>query len=64
MVDQARGAVAKRLLEEPTRSIPEVARAMGFSSPSAFHRAFRRWTGMTPKQHRERAAGVRFRRAG
>jgi AraC-like DNA-binding protein len=64
MVEQARGGVAKRMLEDPARSIREVAHAMGFAASSAFHRAFRRWTGMTPKQHRERAAGVRFRRAG
>jgi AraC-like DNA-binding protein len=53
LLEQAQVAFAKRLLESPARSIYEVAFEMGFSDPSAFHRAFRRWTGMTPAQYRE-----------
>jgi AraC-like DNA-binding protein len=38
---------AKLLLAEPARPIKEIASTMGFSDVTAFHRAFRRWTGMT-----------------
>lgn len=55
LVEEAQAALAKRLLDASDRSIYEVAFEMGFSDPSAFHRAFRRWTGMTPVQYRENA---------
>ncbi|MBM7062454.1 AraC family transcriptional regulator [Pseudomonas sp. UL073] len=35
-------------------SIREVARACGFAELSPFYRAFRRWHGETPEQHRQR----------
>jgi AraC-like DNA-binding protein len=44
---------AGHLLRDPQHSIQETAGALGFSNVGAFHRAFRRWTGMTPMQYRE-----------
>jgi AraC-like DNA-binding protein len=43
---------AKRLLENPRASIQEAAYGTGFRTAAAFHRAFRRWTGMTPAEYR------------
>jgi AraC-like DNA-binding protein len=45
---------AGHMLRDPRRSIQETACALGFSNVGAFHRAFKRWTGMTPAQYRER----------
>ena len=44
----------ERLLSDDERSIEATAYDMGFSSPSAFHKAFKRWTGTTPKEFRQR----------
>ena len=52
LLNEARATLAKRMLDDPQRSIYETAYAMGFSDSSAFHRAFKRWTGMTPSQYR------------
>lgn len=36
----------------------EIAGLLGFSEPSAFFRAFRRWTGCSPQQYRRQLAAV------
>lgn len=48
LIDDVRREVAVAELERGGASIAEVAFALGFSSPSAFHHAFRRWTGRSP----------------
>jgi len=40
-------ARAKQLLTESKLPIKEIASSMGFSDVTAFHRAFKTWTGMT-----------------
>jgi AraC-like DNA-binding protein len=52
LVDQVLMERAKRMLEDPRISIQEVAFATGFATPAAFHRAFKRWTGLTPKAYK------------
>ena len=46
--------LAIRYLQEPEMAICEVAYLLGFSESSALHRAFKRWTGQTPKEFRGR----------
>jgi AraC-like DNA-binding protein len=48
LLREARLARAREELSRTDRSIKEVAEQLGYSEPSAFHRAFRSWTGMTP----------------
>lgn len=46
--DELRGALAQSLLRGRTLSVAEIAAELGFTEPSAFHRAFRKWTGTSP----------------
>jgi AraC-like DNA-binding protein len=55
LVDEARRTRAQAMLETGV-TVAEVSDRLGFSEPSAFFRAFRRWTGETPKQHRRQAS--------
>ena len=45
---------AEELLLERRVPIGEVSYLLGYAEPSNFHRAFRRWTGFTPAEWRER----------
>lgn len=61
----AEGTNLQRLLDDTRRelalrhlgnqlAIAETAFRLGFSEPSAFHRAFKRWTGITPQAYLDR----------
>lgn len=52
--DEVRRAMAFELLREGVASIAEVAVRTGFQEPSAFHRAFKKWTGHSPGSYRQR----------
>jgi AraC-like DNA-binding protein len=46
--DNARRDVAISLLSRERMTVSDVAEAVGFSDPSAFHRSFKKWTGQSP----------------
>jgi AraC-like DNA-binding protein len=52
LVDEVRKGLALAHLSRPGVSATDVAFVLGFSEPSAFTRAFRRWTGTSPSRYR------------
>jgi AraC-like DNA-binding protein len=49
VLDDTRKEIANELLTAPDARVKEVSRALGFSDTRAFRRAFRRWTGRSPR---------------
>lgn len=52
IIDGARQALALSYIRDTEIALGEIAFLLGFSSPEAFQRAFRRWTGEPPGQYR------------
>jgi AraC-like DNA-binding protein len=52
LLDQVRRDLAIQHLANPGASVGQIGFLLGFSEPSAFHRAFRRWTGKAPSAYR------------
>ncbi|EKF72878.1 AraC family transcriptional regulator [Alcanivorax hongdengensis A-11-3] len=52
--DEERYRQAKRLLGNRRNSISEVAYSLGYNDVANFSRAFKRWSGVTPRGFRER----------
>lgn len=51
-IDATRAELARRYVGDGRLALSEVAFVLGFSEPSAFHRAFKRWMGRTPGEWR------------
>lgn len=54
VVARYRERLARRLLSRTQEPIDQIVYLTGFSEPSAFTRAFKRWTGETPSDYRRR----------
>lgn len=55
--DDIRRERAIAALTTTDRGVAEIAGDLGFAEPSAFHRAFRKWTGKSPGAFRREVAG-------
>lgn len=56
VLEQLRQTQAAKLLQQPGLTVQEVAYLLGYSEPRAFHRSFRRWTGVSPGMWRRQDA--------
>jgi AraC-like DNA-binding protein len=54
LLDETRLMLAKDYLRDGHLQLTEVAQMLGYSEQSAFNHAFRRWTGHSPRQYRQR----------
>ena len=56
--DEVRRAMAFECLRDSDLSVAEIAAQTGFQEPSAFHRAFKKWTGESPGSYRQRLSSL------
>lgn len=58
LLGEARLTLARSYLDEGRLPVTEIAFVLGFADTSAFSRAFRRWTGVTPRDYAKRSKVV------
>ncbi len=56
LVDECRFEIARQMLEDSAMDVSQIAVLLDYTDPSAFTRAFRRWSGTTPSRWRASAA--------
>lgn len=52
LLDEIRQQLALDYLRETNSSLSEIAWLLGFANPPAFHKAYQRWFGVSPGEHR------------
>ena len=57
LLDETRRDAAVRMLREPGAKIIEISGELGYSDSANFTRAFRRWTGVSPRAFRRSVVG-------
>lgn len=62
LLDEVRFEAACQLLDSARTPITEIAASLGYAETSAFSRAFRRWSGMSPVERRRGLENKRSRR--
>ncbi|MEM9693530.1 MAG: AraC family transcriptional regulator ligand-binding domain-containing protein [Myxococcota bacterium] len=58
LVDEERSSAARALLADRRLGLEEIAFMLGYSEASAFGRAFKRWTGTSPRDFRQANLGA------
>ena len=54
LIDEIRLTNAKNFLSSPEITVETVAQLLGYANARAFRRAFNRWTGLSPKEYRNK----------
>ena len=52
LMDETRKDLARAYVRETRLAFAEIAWLLGFSGPASFHKAFRRWSGISPGRYR------------
>ncbi|WP_298770952.1 AraC family transcriptional regulator [uncultured Shewanella sp.] len=60
IMDTTRRGLAVSYVRETTLTFSEIAYLLGFSTPAAFYKAFKRWVGATPKHYRQQYINKNF----
>ncbi|MCD8522882.1 MAG: helix-turn-helix transcriptional regulator [Saccharospirillaceae bacterium] len=53
LLDESRQDIAMRLIRDESLPLYEIAFMVGYAEPSAFYKAFKRWTDATPGDYRQ-----------
>lgn len=53
LMDDTRKQLARDYIRETETSLSEIAWLLGFSNPAALHKAYKRWFGLSPGEHRK-----------
>lgn len=58
LIDDVRRELALQAIGDTRRTVADIAQSLGFAEARTFHRAFLRWTAMTPGDWRKRGQGT------